>query len=61
MRLPVSGAGLGRFLCGKAVPDVLGGSVDAHLLSQLILLFHGSFYRLKPVGAGLNLCKGGGD
>lgn len=43
MYLPVSGAGPGRFLCGEAFPDRLGGLVDGNLPPQFFLFFQGRF------------------
>ncbi len=59
--LPVCGAGLGRFLCGKAIPDGRGRPVDARLLSQFFLPVQSRLHRFQSVSAFLKIGKGGGD
>ena len=60
MLLSVSGAGLGCFLCGKAIPDSLGVPVDDDLPPQLFFLFQGRFDGLQLGRAVMHSGKGGG-
>ena len=60
MLLPVGGAGLGRFLCGEAIPDCFGVPVDDDLPPQLLFFFQGQFLRLQAGGAVTHSGKGGG-
>ena len=60
MLLPVGGAGLGRFLCGEALPDGLGVPVDDDLPPQLLFFFQGQFDGLQLGGAFKHSGIGGG-
>ena len=60
MLLPVGGAGLGRFLCGEAIPDCFGVPVDDDLPPQLLFFFQGQFGRLQLGGAFKHSGIGGG-
>ena len=60
MLLPVGGAGLGRFLCGKALPDCFGVPVDDDLPPQLLLFFQGRFGGFQLGRAVMHSGIGGG-